>query len=115
MVDQLWDPRGALQRRGRSENPRELLRGVSAPPVWFYGQSHGRCKLSEKSPRSTRRPIEILSFSTCSLGARNLRGHCRVVETVVRTSREVVGQARRCGTRWTVVPGQVGHAGTRWN
>jgi hypothetical protein len=53
MADRLWGP----PTSGRSENTRELLRGVSASQGWVSQSIAWSTGLREKSPKSTRAPI----------------------------------------------------------
>jgi hypothetical protein len=111
MVDQLWGPRGALQRRAEvrtHENYREVFPLLSAS---FHGRSRGRCGPRERSPRSTRAPTKS-SASSYPRSVQRLAatGRAKYVPDAAVTDgvhREATGTPSVTPRRWPrpVIPG----------
>jgi hypothetical protein len=78
MVDQLWGPRGALQRRAEvrtHENYREVFPLLSAS---FHGRSRDRCGPRERSPRSMRARWLNQTYSGDRKLFPRVRNRCRI-------------------------------------
>ena len=78
MVDQLWGPRGALQRRAEvrtHENYREVFPLLSAS---FHGRSRDRCGPRERSPRSMRARWLNQAYSGDRKLFPRVRNRCRI-------------------------------------